>query len=165
MKNLFPFLLLLISTTIIFGQKIKEADLVGEWTFIELQNESGEKVTEIKHEELKKRTGFNGVEKVHRDSYILNSDGTYQSFNPLNKSAGTWFFDKKNKAIRLELRIAPDDKYIEIAKKMKTVKKRKDGFYYQKPTTEKILYFNKDSIVMGDYAGYYRIYKRKNNGL
>ena len=159
MKKLIPLVILLVTSTILFSQKIKKDDLVGEWTFIELQNDSGEKVTEIKG--LKKKTGFNGVEKVNRDSYVLNNDGSYQSFNPLNESVGTWYFDEKNKAIRLELRIAPNDKYIEIAKKMKTVKKRKDGFYYQKPTTEKILYFSKDSIVMDDYVGYHRIYTRK----
>ncbi|ADF54388.1 conserved hypothetical protein [Zunongwangia profunda SM-A87] len=161
MKELIPLVILLITSTISLSQKIKKDDLVGEWTFIELQNDSGEKVTEIKHEGLKKRTGFNGVEKVNRDNYVLNGDGTYQSSNPLNESVGTWYYDEKNNAIRLEFRIAPDDKYIEIAKKMKTIKKRKDGFYYQKPTTEKILYFSKDSIVMDDYVGYYRIYTRK----
>ncbi len=62
----------------------------------------------------------------------------------------------------MELKIAPDDKYIEIAKKLKTVKNRKDGFYYQKPVKKKILYFSKDSIVIADRLKYVLIYSNEN---
>ncbi|WP_120650644.1 lipocalin-like domain-containing protein [Aquimarina sp. AD1] len=140
------------------SQNLTESDLVGEWDFIELQDENGEKQTKIP---LIRFGRDMGIENVNRDSYVLNDDGTYKSFNPLNTSYGTWFFDKKTNAINLELRIEPDSPYLPSLKKAKIVKKRKDGFYYQKPVQKKILIFSKDGMIIADREKYVLIYKRK----
>ena len=76
------------------SQNLKESDLVGEWEFIELQDENGDKQTKIP---LIRFGRDMGIENVNRDSYIFKEDGTYKSFNPLNVSVGTWYFDKKTK--------------------------------------------------------------------
>ena len=41
----------------------------------------------------------------------------YKSYNPLNVSNGTWFFDKKRNDINLELIISPNDNAWEYLKK------------------------------------------------
>ncbi|GAA0728521.1 hypothetical protein GCM10009430_37770 [Aquimarina litoralis] len=156
-KTIFTILSLLIFQ---FGvsQKIKETDLIGEWTFIELQDENGEKQTKIP---LARFGRDMGIENVNRDSYIFNVDRTYKSFNPLNTSYGTWFFDKKTNEINLELRIEPDSPYLPSLKKAKIVKKRKDGFYYQKPVHKKILIYSTDSMTIAYREKYVLIYKQK----
>lgn len=138
------------------SQNISDSDLIGEWNFIELQDENGKKQTKIPLIRFGKNRG---VEKVNRDSYMFNQDKTYKSFNPLNVSTGTWFFDKKKNEINLELIISPDNVAWEYLKKI--VKKRKDGKYYQTPVQQRILYFEKDSMVIADRLNYILIYKRK----
>lgn len=140
------------------AQNLKESDLVGEWEFIELQDENGDKQTKIP---LIRFGRDMGIENVNRDSYIFKEDGTYKSFNPLNVSVGTWYFDKKTKEINLELQIAPDHKFLPSLKKAKLVKKRKDGFYYQKPVIRKILMYSDDAMTIADREKYVLIYKRK----
>lgn len=140
------------------SQNLKESDLVGEWEFIELQDENGDKQTKIP---LIRFGRDMGIENVNRDSYIFKEDGTYKSFNPLNVSVGTWYFDKKTKEINLELQIAPDHKFLPSLKKAKLVKKRKDGFYYQKPVIRKILMYSDDAMTIADREKYVLIYKRK----
>ena len=140
------------------SQNLKESDLVGEWEFIELQDENGDKQTKIP---LIRFGRDMGIENVNRDSYIFKEDGTYKSFNPLNVSVGTWYFDKKTKEINLELQIAPDHKFLPSLKKAKIVKKRKDGFYYQKPVIRKILMYSDDAMTIADREKYVLIYKRK----
>ncbi|WP_405201722.1 hypothetical protein [Dokdonia sp. LLG6352-1] len=135
-----------------------EDDLIGEWEFIELQDENGDKQTKIP---LIRFGRDMGIENVNRDSYIFKEDGTYKSFNPLNVSVGTWYFDKKTKEINLELQIAPDHKFLPSLKKAKLVKKRKDGFYYQKPVIRKILMYSDDAMTIADREKYVLIYKRK----
>lgn len=140
------------------SQNLTESDLIGEWEFIELQDENGIKQTKIPLS----RWGKEGmVENVNRDNYIFNEDGTYKSFNPLNTSYGTWFFDNQTKEINLELRIKPDSPYLPSLKKSKIVEKRKDGFYYQKPVKKKILIFSNESMTIADREKYILIYKRK----
>ncbi len=141
-----------------FSQNLTEDDLIGEWEFIELQDENGDKQTKIP---LIRFGRDMGIENVNRDSYIFKEDGTYKSFNPLNVSVGTWYFDKKTKEINLELQIAPDHKFLPSLKKAKLVKKRKDGFYYQKPVIRKILMYSDDAMTIADREKYVLIYKRK----
>ncbi|EAQ38368.2 hypothetical protein MED134_03614 [Dokdonia sp. MED134] len=141
-----------------FSQNLTEDDLIGEWEFIELQDENGDKQTKIP---LIRFGRDMGIENVNRDSYIFKEDGTYKSFNPLNVSVGTWYFDKKTKEINLELQIAPDHKFLPSLKKAKIVKKRKDGFYYQKPVIRKILMYSDDAMTIADREKYVLIYKRK----
>ena len=81
-KKIFTILTLLIFQ-IGISQEVTESDLIGEWTFIELQDENGEKQTKIP---LTRFGRDMGIENVNRDSYIFNDDGTYKSFNPLNTS-------------------------------------------------------------------------------
>ncbi|WP_298346224.1 hypothetical protein [uncultured Algibacter sp.] len=76
------------------SQNLTESDLIGEWEFIELQDENGEKQTKIP---LIRFGRDMGIENVNRDSYVFNNGGTYKSFNPLNVSYGTWYLDKKLK--------------------------------------------------------------------
>ncbi len=60
-----------MSINFISSQELTQENLIGEWTFIELQDEKGSKLTEIPLT----RFGQNrGVEKVNRDSYILKKD-------------------------------------------------------------------------------------------
>ncbi|MFC4691623.1 hypothetical protein ACFO5T_14400 [Dokdonia genika] len=141
-----------------FSQNLTEDDLIGEWEFIELQDENGDKQTKIP---LIRFGRDMGIENVNRDSYIFKEDGTYKSFNPLNVSVGTWYFDKKTKEINLELQIAPDHKFLPSLKKAKLVKKRKDGFYYQKPVIRKILMYSDDAMTIADREKYVLIYRRK----
>jgi hypothetical protein len=140
------------------SQNLTESDLIGEWEFVELQDENEEKQTKIP---LIRFGRDMGIENVNRDSYVFNEDGTYKSFNPLNVSVGTWYFDKKTQEINLELQIAPDSPYLPSLKKVKIVKKRKDGFYYQKPVKKKILIYSKDGMTIADREKYILIYKRK----
>ena len=156
-NTIFTILILLISQ-IGFSQEITESDLIGEWIFIELQDEHGEKQTKIP---LTRFGRDMGMEKVNRDSYIFNEDGTYKSFNPLNTSYGTWFLDKETNEINLELRIEPESLYLPFLKKAKIVTKRKDGFYYQKPLQRKILIYSAESMTIADREKYVLIYKRK----
>ncbi|WP_147448383.1 hypothetical protein [Dokdonia sinensis] len=156
-KPIFTILILLIFEVGI-SQEVAESDLIGEWTFIELQDENGEKQTKIP---LTRFGRDMGIEKVNRDSYIFNDDGTYKSFNPLNTSYGTWFLDKKTNEINLELRIEPDSPYLPSLKKAKIVTKRKDGFYYQKAVKKRILIFGTDSMTIADREKYVLIYERK----
>jgi len=65
------------------SQNLTESDLIGEWEFIELQDENGEKQTKIP---LIRFGRDMGIEDVNRDSYVFNENGTYKSFNPLNVS-------------------------------------------------------------------------------
>ena len=156
-KTIFTTLILL-TFQIGISQEITESDLIGEWSFIELQDENGEKQTKIP---LSRFGRDMGMEKVNRDSYIFNGDGTYKSFNPLNTSYGTWFLDKNTNEINLELRIEPDSPYLPSLKKAKIVTKREDGFYYQKAVKKRILIFGTDSMTIADREEYILIYKRK----
>ncbi len=140
------------------SQNVTESDLIGEWEFIELQDENGNKQTKIP---LIRFGQDRGIENVNRDSYVFNEDGTYKSFNPLNISFGTWYFDESTNEINLELRIDPDSPYLKYGKMVNNVKKRKDGFYYQSPVKEKILIYEKDSMTIADREKYVLIYKRK----
>jgi len=140
------------------SQNLTEFDLIGEWEFIELQDENGEKQTKIP---LIRFGRDMGIENVNRDSYIFNEDGTYKSYNPLNISVGTWYFDESTNEINLELRIDPDSPYLKYGKKANNVKKRKDGFYYQSPVKKKILIYSGDSMTIADREKYVLIYKRK----
>lgn len=140
------------------SQELTENDLIGEWSFIKLQDENGVKQTEIP---LTRFGRDMGIEKVNRDSYIFNDDGTYKSFNPLNTSYGTWFLDKRTNEINLELRIEPNSPYLPSLKKAKIVTKRKDGFYYQKAVKKRILLFENDSMTIADREKYVLIYERK----
>jgi hypothetical protein len=140
------------------SQNLTESDLIGEWDFIELQDEDGLKQTQIPLN----RWGKDGmVENVNRDSYVFNEDGTYKSFNPLNTSYGTWFFNSQTKEINLELRIEPNSPYLPSLKKAQIVKKREDGFFYQKPVKKKILIFSNGSMTIADREEYVLIYNRK----
>ena len=156
-KTIFTTLILLIFQ-IGISQEIAESDLIGEWTFIELQDENGEKQTRIP---LTRFGRDMGIENVNRDSYVLNDDGTYKSFNPLNTSYGTWFLDNKTNEINLELRIEPDSPYLPSLKKAKIVTKRKDGFYYQKAVKKRILKFGTESMIIADREKYVLIYEKK----
>lgn len=156
-KTIFTTLILLIFQ-IGISQEIAESDLIGEWTFIELQDENGEKQTRIP---LTRFGRDMGIENVNRDSYVFNDDGTYKSFNPLNTSYGTWFLDNKTNEINLELRIEPDSPYLPSLKKAKIVTKRKDGFYYQKAVKKRILKFGTESMIIADREKYVLIYERK----
>ena len=158
MKKIIFTLLIILKFQIGFSQKITESDLIGEWTFIELQDENGEKQTKIPLTRFGRDTV---IENVNRDSYIFNKDGTYKSFNPLNTSFGTWFFDKEKNEINLELQIEPDSPYLSYLKKAGIVTKRKDGFYYQKPVQKKILIYSNESMTIADREKYVLIYKRK----
>ena len=140
------------------SQNLTESDLIGEWEFIELQDENGEKQTKIP---LIRFGRDMGIESVNRDNYVLKEDGTYKSYNPLNISVGTWYFDKSTNEINLELRIDPDSPYLKYGKKVNNVKKRKDGFYYQSPVKKKILIYSDDSMTIADREKYVLIYKRK----
>lgn len=156
-QTIFLILSFIIFQTVI-SQNVTKSDLIGEWEFIELQDENGIKQTEIP---LIRFGQDRGIEKVNRDNYIFNNDGTYKSFNPLNISYGTWFFDKKNQEINLELRIDPDSPYLIHLKKAKIVEKRKDGFFYQKPVKKKILIYSQNDMTIADREKYVLIYKRK----
>ena len=156
-KTIFTTLILLIFQ-IGISQEIAESDLIGEWTFIELQDENGEKQTRIP---LTRFGRDMGIENVNRDSYVFNDDGTYKSFNPLNTSYGTWFLDNKTNEINLELRIESDSPYLPSLKKAKIVTKRKDGFYYQKAVKKRILKFGTESMIIADREKYVLIYERK----
>ena len=158
MKKIIFTILILLNFQIGISQEVSESDLIGEWTFIELQDENGEKQTKIP---LIRFGRDMGIEKVNRDSYIFMEDGTYKSFNPLNISYGTWFLDKETKEINLELRIEPESPYLPSLKKVKIVTKRKDGFYYQKPVKKKILTYSSDSMIVADRENYILIYERK----
>src|SRR5690606_368935 len=155
-KNIIGTLLLLIFQ-IGISQEISESDLIGEWTFMELQDENGTKKSEIP---LTRFGRDMGIEKVNRDSYMFNEDGTYKSFNPLNISYGTWFLDKESNEINLELRIEPESPYLPSLKKVEIVTKRSDGFYYQKPVQKKILIYSNDSMTIADSEKFVLIYKR-----
>jgi len=149
------FTLTLLFSGLIYSQKNSKSDLIGEWSFIHLQDENG-----IKHTEIPIRfKGKEAVEKINRDSYNFNENGEYVSTNPLNTSKGKWFYDEEKKQINLKLKISPDHKYWESLKKI--VKKEKDGHYYQKPVQKQILYLKKDSMVIADNLRYVLIYKRK----
>ncbi|MDC6367183.1 MULTISPECIES: hypothetical protein [Flavobacteriaceae] len=148
---LFAFL----SIQIVLGQELSESELIGKWEFINLQDEKGNVLVEIPIRVL----GKESIEKVNRDNYIFNSNMSYKSYNPLNVSNGTWFFDKEKEEINLELIISPDNPAWEYLKKI--VEKRKDGKYYQKPVKKRILFFEKDSMVIADRLNYVLIYKRK----
>ena len=141
-----------------FAQNVDESDLIGEWDFIELQDELGEKQTEIP---LIRFGKDRGVENVNRDSYVLNDDGTYKSSNPYKTSYGTWYFDKINQEINLELRISPDSPYLSYSLKANNVTKRDDGFYYQNPVKNKILSFSIDTMIIADREKYVLIYEKK----
>ncbi|QNK78239.1 hypothetical protein [Winogradskyella undariae] len=156
-KTIFTTLILMIFQ-IGISQEIAESDLIGEWTFIELQDENGEKQTKIP---LTRFGRDMGIEKVNRDSYIFNDDGTYKSFNPLNISYGTWFLDKETNELNLELRIEPESPYLPSLKKAGIVTKREDGFYYQKAVKKRILIFGTDSMTIADREEYVLIYNRK----
>lgn len=156
-QTVFILLSILIFQTGI-SQNLTRSDLIGEWEFIALQDENGIKQTKIPLNRWGK-TGM--VENVNRDSYVFNADGTYKSFNPLNISYGTWFFDTQTKEINLELRIETDSPYLPSLKKAKIVKKRKDGFYYQKPVKKKIFSFSNESMTIADREKYVLIYKQK----
>mgnify|MGYP000061612314 CR=1 FL=1 len=158
MKKTILTTLTLLIFQIGISQEITESDLIGEWTFIELQDENGEKQTKIP---LTRFGRDMGIEKVNRDSYIFNDDRTYKSFNPLNTSYGTWFLDIKTNEINLELRIEPKSPYLPSLKKAKIVTKRKDGFYYQKAVKKRIIVFSTDSMTMADREKYVLIYERK----
>jgi hypothetical protein len=140
------------------SQNLTESDLIGEWEFIELQDENGEKQTKIP---LIRFGRDMGIESVNRDNYVFKEDGTYKSYNPLNISVGTWYFDESTNEINLELRIDPDSPYLKYGKKVNNVKKRKDGFYYQSPVKKKILIYSDDSMTIADREKYVLIYKRK----
>ncbi|MGX1928146.1 hypothetical protein [Flagellimonas sp. 2504JD4-2] len=139
----------------LFGQELKEEDLFGEWEFIHLQDEQGKKLTEIPITVMGKKA----KEKINRDNYIFKSNMKYKSYNPLNVSNGTWFFDQRKGEINLELIISPDNVAWKYLKKIVT--KRKDGKYYQKPVQKRILFFEKDSMVIADRNNYVLIYKKK----
>jgi len=156
-KTIFIILSLIIFQVGI-SQNLTESDLIGEWEFIELQDENGEKHTKIPLIRFGKDMG---IENVNRDSYVFNEDGTYKSFNPLNVSFGTWYFDKNTNEINLELRIEPDSPYLNYGKMVNNVKKREDGFYYQSPVKKKILIYTTNSMTIADREKYVLIYKRK----
>ncbi|WBL26762.1 hypothetical protein [Zunongwangia sp. HGR-M22] len=158
MRKIFYTVLTILIFQTGISQEITESDLLGEWTFIELQDENGDKQTKIP---LTRFGRDMGIENVNRDSYIFNDDGTYKSFNPLNISYGTWFLDKETNEINLELRIEPESPYLPSLKKAKIVTKRKDGFYYQKPVKKRILIFEIDSMTIADREKYVLIYERK----
>lgn len=157
-QRIFIILLVLIFSKHGISQKLNESAIIGEWEFIELQDENGKKQVKIPLSRFGKDLGY---EKVNRDSYIFNDDGTYKSFNPLNVSFGTWYFDESTNEINLELRIDPDSPYLPSLKKAKIVKKRKDGFYYQKPVKIKILIYSEDNITIADREKYVLIYERR----
>jgi hypothetical protein len=158
MKKVVILVLSILIYQIGFTQKLVEPDLIGEWEFIELQDVNGSKQTEIPLG----RFGQNrGVEKVNRDSYIFKNDGTYESYNPLNISTGTWYLDKATNEINLELRIDPNSPYLKYGKMVNNVKKRKDGFYYQSPVKKKILVYSSNAMTIADREEYVLIYKRK----
>lgn len=153
MKKTFITLILCLIWQAGFTQNITQADLVGEWTFIELQDENGVKRVTIPMGSM--------VERVNRDSYILLANGEYTSANKVKSGGGTWFFDEEKNEINLELRISPKNPFLRSLKKAKIVKKRKDGFYYQKPVKKQILFYSKDSLTIADRDKYYLVYKRK----
>ena len=157
MKQFLILTLTILSFQISIAQKITKSDLVGEWTFIELQDQNGEKKTSIP---LYRSGRDMGVEKVNRDSYILNEDGTYISFNPLDTSYGTWYIDKKTNELNLEMRIDPDFQFLSFMIKEKVVKKRRDGHYYQEPVKKKILKFSQNAMIIADRAKYVLVYQR-----
>ncbi len=157
MRKTILIIILLITFGNSFSQQITESHLIGEWNFIELQDENGKKQTKIPISKF----GQGAIENVNRDSYLLKENGEYESTNPLNTSSGFWFYDSENNQLNLELRISPDDKFLPSLKKAKIVEKRKDGFYYQKPVKKQILYFSKDSLTIADREKYYLIYRRK----
>ena len=68
MKKIVFTLLIILKFQIGFSQKITESDLIGEWTFIELQDENGEKQTKIPLTRFGRDTV---IENVNRDSYIF----------------------------------------------------------------------------------------------
>ncbi|NAS29989.1 hypothetical protein GTQ40_03300 [Flavobacteriaceae bacterium R38] len=158
MKKIISTILTFLIFHIGISQEIVESDLIGEWTFIELQDEKGEKQTNIP---LTRFGQEMGIEKVNRDNYIFNDNGTYKSFNRLNVSYGTWSLNKKTNEINLELRIEPTSPYLPSLKKAKIVTKRNDGFYYQKAIKKRILIFGTDSMTIADRKKYVLIYKRK----
>ena len=140
-----------------FSQEVTELDLIGEWEFIELQDENGEKHTKIPLSKFEK----GAIENINRDNYIFKESKEYISRNPLNTSTGFWSLDSQKRRINLELRISPEDEFLPSLKKAKVVKKREDGFYYQKPIKKQILFFSKDSMTIADRSNFYLIYKKK----
>jgi len=138
------------------SQETKDINLVGEWKFIELQDKDGKKQTKIPLNRWQK----DAVEKVNRDSYVFHENGEYTSSNPLKSSSGTWYFDKLANEINLELRIDPEDPALESLKKHNLVKKRKDGFYYQKAVKKVILDYSEQTMTIQDRDEYVLLYER-----
>ena|SRR5690554_4416596 len=157
MKKIIFIIIYVFFSHTMFSQNITESDLIGEWKFIELQDENGIKKTEIPFN----RWGTQTIETVNRDSYIFYENGEYKSYNPLNVSTGTWFFNKKTNEINFELRFNPDDPYLPQLKEVGIVSKRDDGFYYQKPIKIRILKYSENEIIIADREQYVLIYIKK----
>ncbi len=160
-KTLITYLMIFYSG-FLFAQNIEKNELFGNWIFVELQNDKGEKITEIPVSKLEKELGIK-VEKVNRPDILLKENGEYeQKFTETNTDTGFWKLISKTNELNFELRISPNDKLLKYLKQVKIVRKSEDGFYYQNPIKDKILFYKKDSLVLSDdKPEYYRIYKRK----
>jgi hypothetical protein len=142
----------------IIAQEISPSQIIGEWEFIELQDEDGVKQTIIPFNTADPNSV---LEKVNRDSYVFNENGTYRSFNPYDISHGTWFIDSVTNEINLELRFSPDDPMVQRLLKSDYVELRSDGYYYQKPVKKKVLKYSPDMMIVADREKYVLIYKKK----
>ena len=155
MSKYFNYILFLFPS-IVGAQGLSTKAMLGEWTFIEQQDENGVKQTEIPITKF----GKEAVEHVNRDSYVFKEDGEYISYNRFKTSGGTWFYDSTSQEINLELRISPDDPNLDLLKSRNLVTKRDDGFYYQTPIKKKILSITDQSMIMADREKYKLLYSK-----
>tara|TARA_R110000796_G_scaffold67144_7_gene154104 strand:- start:49 stop:534 length:486 start_codon:yes stop_codon:yes gene_type:complete len=158
MKKIFTIFICILIYQSGKSQDLTKIDIVGEWQFIELQDENGVKQTKIPLNRWQK----DAVEKVNRDSYVFHEDGKYTAKNILQSSDGTWYFDSSTNEINLELRIDSEDPALESLKKHNLVTKRQDGSYYQKAVKKLILDCSEQTMKIKDREEYVLIYKRVN---
>ena len=137
MKKIFTIFICILIYQSGKSQDLTKIDIVGEWQFIELQDENGVKQTKIPLNRWQK----DAVEKVNRDSYV---------------------FDSSTNEINLELRIDSEDPALESLKKHNLVTKRQDGSYYQKAVKKLILDCSEQTMKIKDREEYVLIYKRVN---
>ena len=158
--KIIPAIFLSLLINVCMGQNPDASLLIGEWKFIELQDEQGRVRTEIPI----KKFGAGAMEAVNRDSYIFNADSTYVASNPYTNSFGRWFLDSTTHEINLELIVDQNNIAFEALNTRNMLKLGRDGKYYHKPVKKRILKFNPTEMVLADRENYVLIYKCGNKG-
>jgi hypothetical protein len=142
------------------GQNPDASQLIGEWKFIELQDEQGR----VRKEIPIKKFGAGAMEAVNRDSYIFNADSTYIASNPYNTSFGKWHFDSTTHEINLELMVDETNIAFEALLARNMLRLGSDGKYYQKPVKKRIVKFAPTEMVLADRENYVLIYRCGSKG-